>query len=73
MGRKLASKLIAEAKKRAGVKPITAARAKRIAAFKPFSHPVRTMMKGAMGGMPRAPRAPRQFGAPPRRRTLRVK
>ena len=76
---KIARMVIAAAKKQAGMTPgavkrIRPAAANRIAAFKPFSHPVRTMMKGAMGSMPRAraaPRAPRPFGAPPRRRRVK--
>jgi len=67
MARKIASKLIAAAKAKATPKPITPAAAKRLAPFKPFSRPHQSMMKLATGSMPRAARAPRQFGQPRRR------
>ncbi len=62
---KIAGKIIAKAKaRRVGITP---AAAKRIAAFKPFTRPIPSL-KVPMASMPRAPRAPRPLGAPPRRR-----
>jgi len=63
MARKIAGRIIAAAK----AKRITPAAAKSLAAFRPFTRPIPSL-KVALGGMPRAPRAPRPFGAPPRRR-----
>jgi len=72
---KIARMVIAAAKKQAGLTPgavkrITPAAAKRIAAFKPFSNPVGTMMKGAMASVPRAPRQVGMSKLPRRRRRV---
>jgi hypothetical protein len=63
MAKKIARQVIAMAKARR----ITPAVAKRLAAAKPFTRPTPSLAL-PMKGMPRAPRAPRPFGMPPRRR-----